>query len=331
MSRYLVTGPTGFLGRHLVHLLVEGGHTVVALCRKASPDLEAQGLVVEVGDILDGASVRRAAEGCAGVFHCAGMVSRKRADAEILYRVNVDGTKTVLDASQQAGVRRVVLASTSGTVAVSKSPEVLDERSETPVDILSGWPYYRSKLYAERAALDRNTKEFEVVSINPSLLLGPGDVNGTSTGDVVQFLEGKLPVIPAGGLSFVDARDAALAMVLGMEKGRGGQRYLVGAANMTLFTFFRRVARIAEVKEPILKAPKSVWLAKLGADLLERVSKHVPVDFELDPVSAEMGQYFWYLDNGKAKRELGWDHRDPLETLSDTVEDLRLRGVVWPK
>lgn len=331
MSRYLVTGPTGFLGRHLVALLLERGHVVVALCRKGAPDLEAQGLSVFAGDVLDGASVRKAAEGCDGVFHCAGLVSRKREDAEALYRVNVDGTKSALDACRQAGIKRVVLASTSGTVAVSKSPEVVDERAEVPMEIISAWPYYRSKLYAERAALDRNTSEFEVVSINPSLLLGPGDVNGSSTGDVVQFLEGKLPVIPAGGLSFVDARDAAEAMVLGMEKGRGGQRYLIGAANMTLFAFFGRIARIADVAEPKLKAPKSVWLAKLGAEVLNKVSKHLPMDMELDPVSAEMGQYFWYLDNGKAKRELGWDHRDPIETLSDTVDDLRARGVVWPK
>ncbi len=331
MSRYLVTGATGFLGRHLVNVLMEQGHVVVALCRKGSPEFEAQGLSVRVGDVLDGASVRGAAEGCDGVFHCAGMVSRKREDAELLYRLNVDGTKTVLDASRAAGIKKVVLASTSGTVAVSKSPEVLDERSEAPMDIISAWPYYRSKLYAERAALDRNTNEFEVVSINPSLLLGPGDINGSSTGDVVQFLEGKLPIIPAGGLSYVDARDAAQAMALGMEKGRGGQRYLIGAANMTLFTFFGRIARIADVAEPKLKAPKSIFLAKMGAEVLNKISKHLPMDMELDPISAEMGQYFWYLDNGKAKRELGWDHRDPIETLSDTVEDLRARGVVWPK
>lgn len=331
MSRYLVTGATGFLGRHLVNVLMEQGHVVVALCRKGSAEFEAQGLSVRVGDVLDGASVRGAAEGCDGVFHCAGMVSRKREDAELLYRLNVDGTKTVLDASRAAGIKKVVLASTSGTVAVSKSPEVLDERSEAPMDIISAWPYYRSKCYAERAALDRNTNEFEVVSINPSLLLGPGDINGSSTGDVVQFLEGKLPVIPAGGLSYVDARDAAQAMALGMEKGRGGQRYLIGAANMTLFTFFGRIARIADVAEPKLKAPKSIFLAKMGAEVLNKISKHLPMDMELDPISAEMGQYFWYLDNGKAKRELGWDHRDPIETLSDTVEDLRARGVVWPQ
>jgi dihydroflavonol-4-reductase len=169
-----------------------------------------------------------------------------------------------------------------------------------------------------------------VVSVNPSLLLGPGDVNGSSTSDVVSFLEKKVPIVPAGGLSFVDARDAASAMALAMEKGRPGQRYLVGAANMTLDAFFGRLSRISGVPAPTLRAPRSVLLAKAGAELLRRASKHLPIDVDLDPVSAEMSAYFWYLDAGKAKRELGWTHRDPMETLSETVEDLRARGVVWP-
>lgn len=330
MSRYLVTGPTGFLGTHLVSQLLSAGHEVVALCRREAPSLAEKGAVVRLGDVLDAASVKAAAEGCEGVFHCAGLVSRKREDAEQLYRVNVDGTKKTLDACREAGVRRAVIASTSGTIAVSKAPEVLDEAAPAPVEILAGWPYYRSKLYAERAALDRSGAGFEVVSVNPSLLLGPGDVNGSSTGDVVSFLEGKVPVVPAGGLSFVDARDAASAMALAMEKGRPGQRYLVGGANMSLDAFLGRLSRISGAPMPRLKAPRSVLLARAGAELLKRASKHLPIDADLDPVSAEMSAHFWYLDATKAKRELGWTPRDPMETLSETVDDLRARGVVWP-
>jgi dihydroflavonol-4-reductase len=330
MSRYLVTGSTGFLGNHLVTLLLSAGHEVVALCRREASSLAEKGVTVRLGDVLDGAQVKAAAEGCEGVFHCAGMVSRRREDAEALYRLHVEGTKTTLDACRESGVRRAVIASTSGTIAVSKAPEVLDESAEPPVEIIAGWPYYRSKLYAERAAMDRSAAGFEVVSVNPSLLLGPGDVNGSSTSDVVSFLEKKVPIVPAGGLSFVDARDAASAMALAMEKGRPGQRYLVGAANMTLEAFLGRLSRISGVPAPTLRAPRSVLLAKAGAELLKRASKHLPIEMDLDPVSAEMSAYFWYLDAGKAKRELGWTHRDPMETLSETVEDLRARGVVWP-
>lgn len=330
MSRYLVTGSTGFLGTHLALLLKEKGHEVVALCRREAPEVSSKGVDVRLGDVLDGPSVKAAAEGCDGVFHCAGRVSRDREDAEALYRVHVEGTKTALDACREAGVKRAVVASTSGTVAVSKAPEVLDETAPAPTELIAGWPYYRSKLYAERAALDRNGPGFEVIAVNPSLLLGPGDVHGSSTSDVVQFLERKVPLVPAGGIAFVDARDAAAAMWLAMDRGRGGERYLVNAANMTLDAFFGRLSRLSGVPAPKLHAPRSVLLAKAGAELLKRAAKHVPLTVELDAVSAEMAQYFWYVDASKARKELGWTHRDPMETLSETVEDLRSRGVVWP-
>lgn len=332
MSRYLVTGATGFLGSHLVKELRGAGHDVVALCRGAVPSLAVQGVDVRLGDVLDAASVRDAAAGCDGLFHCAGRVSRRREDAELLYRTHVEGTKITLDACRGAGVKRAVIASTSGVVAVSKDPsDIRDETAEPPIDLIGGWPYYRSKLYAERAAFDRNGPGFEVIAVNPSILLGPGDVHGASTGDVVSFLERRLPFIPPGGLSFVDARDAAHGMVLAMEKGRAGERYLLGAANMSLDVFFHRLSRVSGVPVPALRLPRSVTLAKAGAHLIERARKRLPFDLPVDPVSAEMSQYFWYLDASKARRELGWTPRDPVETLADTVADLRARGVVWPQ
>ena len=332
MSRTLVTGATGFLGRHLVSQLSEAGHRVVALCREANPALAARGVEIKRGDVLDASSVRAAAEGCEALYHCAGLVSRRPEDAEELYRVHVDGTKTTLDAARAAGVTRVVLASTSGVVAVTKDPdEVRDERAEAPMDLLARWPYYRSKLFAEKAGLDRSGPGFEVLAVNPTLLLGPGDDRGSSTGDVVNFLEKKVPFVPAGGLSFVDARDAAAAMILAMERGRAGERYLVSAANLTIEAFFARLSRISGVAAPRLKVPRSVTLARIGAALMERAAKHVPLDAPVDRISAEMSQCFWYVDATKARTELGWAPRDPSETLADTVRDLEQRGVVWPR
>jgi dihydroflavonol-4-reductase len=332
MTRILLTGATGFLGRHLIPTLTGAGHEVVALCRKDEPDLAAAGVTVRRGDVLDGASVKAAAEGCEALFHCAGKVSRKPEDAEDLYRLHVEGTKITLDASRAAGVRRVVLASTSGVVAVTEDPrEVRNEEAEAPMALLSRWPYYRSKLYAERAALDRSGPGFEVVSVNPTILFGPGDVHGSSTGDVVSFLEEKVPFVPAGGLSFVDARDAAVAMRLAFERGRAGERYLVAAVNLTIDAFFGRLERISGVRAPRLRTPRSLLLARAGASLLERISKHVPIDAAVDRISAEMAQCFWYVDAQKARTELGWAPRDPGETLADTIDDLRSRGVVWPR
>jgi dihydroflavonol-4-reductase len=334
MSRYLVTGATGFLGRYLVRSLVARGHEVVALSRGGAERPEP-GVTFRRGDVTDGASVRDAAAGCTGLFHCAGKVSRRPEDAEELYRVHVEGTKTTLDAARAAGVRRAVVASTSGVVAVSKDPdEVRDEKAETPIDLVARWPYYRSKLYAERAALDRSTANgspFEVIAVSPTLLLGPGDDRDSSTGDVVSFLERKVPFVPAGGLSFVDARDAAEAFVSAMERGRPGERYLVSAANMTIEAFFGRLSRISGVPAPRLRMPRSLGLASAGAELMRRAAKHVPIEPPVDRVSAEMAQCFWYVNAAKAAAELGFSARDPMETLSDTVEDLKRRGAIWPR
>jgi dihydroflavonol-4-reductase len=331
-TRVLVTGATGFLGRHLIPLLVDRGLEVVALCRSDSTEAAALGTTVKRGDVLDAASVRAAAEGCDGVFHLAGKVSRRPEDAEGLYRVHVDGTKVTLDACRAAGVRRAVIASTSGVVAVSEDAgDVRDEKADAPMALLQRWPYYRSKLYAERAALDRSGPGFEVVSVNPTLLLGPGDLNGSSTGDVVNFLEGRIPFVPAGGMSFVDARDAAEALVLAWDRGRAGERYLVSAQNLTIEAFLGKLERISGIAAPRLKTPRSMLFARAGASLLERLNKHVPLAMDLDRVSAEMAQCFWYVDAKKARTELGWTPRDPHDTLGDTVADLRDRGVVWPR
>jgi nucleoside-diphosphate-sugar epimerase len=327
--RVLVTGATGFLGAHLTAALRANSDEVVALCREAEPELTEQGVRVVRGDVLDRASVLAAAKGCEGVYHAAGKVSRKPADAEELYRVHVTGTKNVVSASREAGVRRVVVASTSGTMAVSADPDhVATEEDEAPVTLIQRWPYYRAKLYAERAALEANGDGLEVVCVNPTLLLGPGDLRGSSTDDVRLFLERRIPAVPPGGLSFVDARDAAEAMRLAMARGRAGARYLVGACNLTVRAFFERLSRLTGVRAPWLPMPRSPELARIGAKLFD--GSLLPfLDAGVDPVSAEMAQYYWYLDASLAEKELGWTARDPMETLADTVKDLRARGVVW--
>lgn len=318
--RVLLTGATGFLGTHAWRALEARQHEVVPFARSTG------------GDVLDRASVQAAAKGCDAALHCAGKVSRKPQDAEALHRLHVDGTVHVLEACEAAGVKRVVIASTSGTVAVSDTPEpVATEESPAPLGVVSRWPYYRSKLFAERAALAKSRAGFEVVSINPSLLLGPGDVHGSSTEDVRLFLEGAVPAVPAGGLSFVDVRDAAEALCLGLERGRAGERYLVGACNLTVRDFFGRLSRVSGVRAPWLPMPRSREVARIGARLVERLVARVGLPPRVDSVSVEMAQCFWYLDSSKAERELGWSPRDPGETLHDTVEDLRQRGVVWPR
>ena len=341
VSRYLVTGANGFLGRHLVQALLADGHGVTALVRKrvelASTGVAA--VTVVEGDVLDQASIAKALGGCDGVFHCAGKVSRKAEDAEELYRLHVDGTKNVIAASIAHGIRRVVVASTSGTIAVSDDPDhIATENDEAPIGLLQRWPYYRSKLFAEKAALAMNGADLgtgealAVICVNPTLLLGPGDINGSSTEDVRLFLERKVPAIPPGGISYVDARDAARGMVLAMEKGIGGRRYLLGAANLTLKEFFGRLERISGVHAPVVPMPRQGReIARTGAELIDRLSKRLGIPVAIDPISVDMAHFYWYLDASLAEAELGWTPRDAVETLVDTVRDLEERGVVWPE
>jgi dihydroflavonol-4-reductase len=332
MSRYLVTGATGFLGLHLVRALRNEGDDVVALCRDEAPlggALAALGVTVQVGDVLDARSVHDAAIGCDGVFHCAGRVSRDPKDAAAMHQLHVEGTRNVLAACKEAEVRRAVVASTSGAVTVSEDPDhVGTEDDEAPIGLVAEWPYYRSTLFAERAALAMNDATFEVIAVCPSLLLGPGDARGSSTDDVRLFLERKIPAIPSGGISYVDVRDAAEAMRLAMLKGAPGRRYLVGASNVTMRELFARLERVSGVKGPWLPAPAR--LTKLAGGLFDRALARVGVAPLIDPASLQMAQRYWYVDARRAETELGWSPRDPIATLADTVADLRARGVVWP-
>lgn len=272
--------------------------------------------------MLDAAAVNRALCGVSRVYHLAGFVSRRASDAQELYRVHVDGTRRLLEAARQARVARVVVASSSGTIGVSAEPDVAaTENDPYPIDLLKRWPYYLSKVYQEREALEfGRTQGIDVVCINPSLLLGPGDTRLSSTQDVLDFIKGRVPAVPAGGLSFVDVRDVAVAASAAMERGRSGERYLLGAANWTFEKFLRKLEQVSGVLAPRVRAPRR--LAKLGLDLLAGLSRMSGREFA-DAVSLEMAQHYWYIDCEKAKTELGFAPRDPETTLVDTVKFLR--------
>lgn len=331
--RVVVTGANGFLGRHAVAALVAAGHEVLALCRRPSAEVSALGAQVRLGDITDPSSLTDAFAGATHLVHAAGNVSRDPKDAEALYDVHVNGTKAVLQAAKQAKIGRALVISTSGTVAVSTDPDfVANETSETPITLLQRWPYYRAKLFAERAAFDAHEAGgFEVSCLNPTLLLGPGDVHGSSTEDVRLFLERRVPFVPPGGMSLVDVRDVAACIPAALSRARGGQRYLLGACNLTVREFFGRLERASGVKAPVLPVPRAPELARAGMSLLESAMDRLGMRMPVDPVSADMAQHFWYLDATLAETELGFAPRDPQETLHDTIVDLRRRGVVWPE
>lgn len=273
MARYWVAGATGFLGSHLVRELAGAGHDVTAVARSAG---DVEGVRVQPVDVLDAEAVARSARGADGAFLAFGKVSRDPADAEELHRLHVWGTRAALRGLREAGVRRVVVASTSGTIAIDTDPKVVhDESSPRPLEHIAKWPYYRSKYYGELEALEANQPGFEVVVVNPSLLLGPGDERGSSTEDVRKFLGGEILAVPRGGVAFVDVRDAAIGMVAAMERGRAGQQYLLNAANLPVGVFFGQLERITGVPAPRLPLPRSRTLAVEATRLFNRAVKAI--------------------------------------------------------
>ncbi|HEY4157618.1 MAG TPA: NAD-dependent epimerase/dehydratase family protein [Polyangiaceae bacterium] len=329
-KQFWVGGATGFLGSELVKVLLAAGHDVIAVSKSGGT---VHGLTVRSLDVLDSAAVAASARGADGAFLATGKVTRDREASEELHRIHVQGTRAALSGLREAKVPRVVVASTSGTLAVSgDSEQIADEHSRAPLELVAMWPYYRSKLYAEREALELNAPPgFEVVIVNPSLLLGPGDVRESSTGDVRRFLERAIPAVPSGGLAFVDVRDAALGMWLAFQRGRAGERYILNAKNLTVAAFFDRLSRISGVKGPALRMPRSRPLAIGVNRLFNRAVRAIGGEPPVDEVSVEMAQYYWYCSSNKAERELGFSPRDAGETLRDTIEDLIARKVVFPK
>lgn len=320
----LVTGGTGFLGSHLVRQLIEEGAKDIRVMATSIPDwLVDLGVETFEGSITNAEDTKRAVEGIRDVYHLAGKVSRDKNDARQMYDIHVEGTRLLCDAGKSGGVKTIVLASTSGTLAVTNEGDLIpDESYAPPLEIISRWPYYASKAYQEMAALERfSGKGLRLVIMNPSLLLGPGDDRLSSTKVILDFMARKIGAVPTGGVSFVDARDAAATFRAAMKKGRHGERYLLGAANWTFTKFFGRLERLTKISAPRFALPSKFAIA--GAQLVDSLFRQWDFASPVEPGAIEMAQYYWYVNCSKAARELSFKPRDPGETLHDTVTYLR--------
>ncbi|MGH9627698.1 MAG: NAD-dependent epimerase/dehydratase family protein, partial [Bryobacteraceae bacterium] len=264
-------------------------------------------------------------QGVEEVYHLAGFVSRDPADAGLMYKVHVDGTRYICEAARVRQCRKVVVVSSSGTIAVSREPVVHNESSGYKHEVVAEWPYYLSKIYTEKVALHYARESgLPVVIANPSLLLGPGDDRGSSTGDVALFLDGQLMAMPQGGMSFVDVRDVAAALIQAMRVGRPGERYLLGGPNWTFRELVLKLAGISGVSPPKIELGMGASLA--SAKVMRKLSDWTGRQLRgLDEASIKMSALFWYCDPAKAVAELGFRARDPMATLQDTVNDLRQR------
>jgi dihydroflavonol-4-reductase len=322
LPKVLVTGGTGFLGSHLLRRLLDSGDSDLRVLDISKPAELAKEVELIEGSITSPEDVARALKGIERVYHLAGKVSRNLEDKPAMYAVHVEGTRVLCQEARKAGVERIVISSTSGTIAVTEDgKEIPDETWPAPIHLISRWPYYTSKLYQEELAR-RETKDGpELILVHPSLLLGPGDVTLSSSEDVLRFLAKDVLAIPPGGLSFVDARDAAQGLMLAMQGGKNGERYLLGGPNWTFETFFGRLERMTKVKGPRLRLPDKLY--GLAGNTMDALYEHWGKKPPVDKISMEMGRYFWYVDCSKAKRELGFAARDPGETLYDTVAYIR--------
>jgi dihydroflavonol-4-reductase len=324
--RVLLTGATGFLGRSILARLGNEEHTLVAMTRNPAADLGASSVEMVVGDVLDPESLKAAMAGVDVLIHGAGRVSHDPADSADLWKLHVTGTENVLDAAAAAGVSRVVYISTSGTIAVSDDLKAIpNEDAPPPLSFIKTWPYYRSKLFAEQAALARSSASLPIISLNPSLLLGPGDVpDGPSTASVRHFLDGDVPASPPGGLSFVDVRDVAEAVAIALTRGEPGARYLLGSANMSFADFYGRLARISDKSAPLATMPAATLKLLRFLPKWKKIGTTFGVDLTREEL--ELGCHCWYLDHTRATTDLGWTPRDPQRTLEDTVHDIQSRA-----
>ncbi len=332
--KILVTGGTGFLGTHLVPRLLAQGHQVRILGRTkpaassahpaapkagfAKAEAPATAEFVQ-GDLKDREVVRKAIDGVQAIIHLAGLVSFKPEDGRKMYELHVEATRGLLRDVQAIGTRpRIVLMSTSGAIAVSKTERVGTEDDDYPIETVGRWPYYLSKIYEEKLTLEYCKKhQIPAVVLNPSLLMGPGDDRLSSTWTIVKFLQGDIPAMPGGGISIADARDVADATVNALTKGEVYGRHLMGV-NLSMKDFFGKLERLTGVAAPRLKLPKAANV--LGAYALEAFAKWRGTTARLDPHEVEIGEHWFWLDSSKAERELGYQARDVFETLNDTVQ-----------
>lgn len=322
-KKILITGGTGFLGAHLVRHFLDAGQKNLRVMASSEPQwMQDASVEPFAGSVTNREHVAAATKDCEAIYHLAGKVSFAYDGAAQMNKIHVEGTRLLCDAAKENGVKNFILASSSGTSAVTEDGEVTDETLPQPVEIISKWPYYASKYYQEKTALSAfKDKGERLVILNPSLLLGEGDDRLSSTKVVLDFMARKFPTVPSGGLNFVDASDAAMAFMNAIDRGRHQERYLLGAVNWTVAEFFERLERLTGVSAPMLRVPKA--LAVTGSSLIDSFYKHWNKTAPFEASEVEMGEYFWYFDSTKAREELGFEARDPQETLQATIKYLR--------
>ena len=322
----LVTGATGFLGSHVARKLVERGERVRILLRKTSRTSNIEDIDAEraYGDILDIDSVKEALKGCDTLYHIAGIVSSRKSDYGRMEEINVKGTFNVFSSALEAGVKKAVYTSSVAAIGVDPNGGIANE--ETPFTLEPmGIQYLNTKYYAEKEALKFYQKGLPLVIVNPSIVIGPGDIYLSSTALIVWYCKGKFPGYMDGGVNVVDVEDVAEGHILAAEKGRVGERYILGNKNLSIMECFSLLERVTGIPSPKRKVP--YFVALTAGFIRERIIRVSSPSFVLQDVdSAKAGRLYWYFDSSKAVRELGFPQTPVEESLKKTIKWFRDNG-----
>ncbi|MGL5135727.1 MAG: hopanoid-associated sugar epimerase [Planktothrix sp.] len=319
-----VTGGTGFIGANLVRCLLENGYEVRALVRPESNLDNLKNLDVEIvqGSLID-SNLSQSLKGCQVLFHCAAHYSLWQRDRLLLQQYNIIGTRNILAAARQAGIERTVY--TSSVAAIGVKPGVaVNETYQSPVENLVGY-YKKSKYWAEQEAQNAVKLGQDIIIVNPSTPIGPWDIKPTPTGDLIlRFLRRQMPAYVNTGLNFIDVRDVAQGHLLALEKGKTGERYILGHQNLTLKQFLDLLSEITGLPAPTKTIP--VWLpwgiAWVDEMILANLGKKpsIPLD------GVRMSRQPMYYNASKAVQELGLPQSSIKTALKDAVNWFMLTG-----
>jgi dihydroflavonol-4-reductase len=322
-----VTGATGFVGSHVARVLAEQGAQLRLLVRPASDLGNVQGISADLvqGDLRDAACLQNALAGCEAVFHVAADYRLWVRDPEQMYRSNVEGTRAILDAARNAGVRRVVYTSTVATMGFTQNGHPANESSPVSLTEMIGH-YKQSKFLAEEVALHAGRSGMNLVIVNPTTPVGERDIKPTPTGRIiVDFLKKKFPAYVDTGLNLVDVTECARGHVAALERGRSGERYILGGENLTLKQILDRLSAITGLPSPKTRVPYAVALAAGVADQLVtgRIFRREP---RATVEAVRMSRKKMFVSSEKAERELDWRPVLVTDALRRAVDWFRANG-----
>ena len=326
--KVLVTGATGFIGGNVVRALQASGHQVAALVRPGSNTLTLKDTCIQMahGDVRDRESVAEALKGCTGLIHCAALYTFWTRDPRVMYEINVTGTKVVLEEAMKARISNCVYTSTVSTIGIPNGRVGTEETSPSAKQLAGH--YKKSKYMAEMEALALAKKGLPVVVVNPTAPVGPWDVKPTPTGRIVlDFIRGRMPAYINTGLNLVDVDDVAAGHVLALERGRFGERYILGNKNMALGQIFKLLEEVSGRKAPRIRLP--IWLA-MGAGYVDEVIEGRFLGREPSiPVEAlKVSRKPMYVSCEKAVTELGMPQSPVVGALEKAVKWFRDYGYV---